>query len=327
MPHINYIKENRMFLTFSARNQLSANEIILWHALFEMMNQHSVGTLWPDAPVPISNASLLALTCFGQGASAVETLRRARGKLVQRGLLQYTPGKKRIYAPSYLLLYLSLDKEETPGGEHNPPAASAPVLSSGQATGLPLPSKPMLKDDTESFTHSVLDNSLRQTPPVSKRPVYKLHGRKSQGLPTFSSPQAKPREHKAVDKTVDKPVDVSLNLNPNNIEDRSTATTAGGHFSAPGQEVFDEGWKNSFKVRGAVSQRLLNSYPGPIDREDAWLKLCELMEDGISPREILDAYPTRPSLHLVLCKLKAERDTRERIASRKRKGLIMAGLL
>jgi len=102
---VNYVRECRAFQAAAGERQITANEVVLWHALFELFNRKAEGDRWPDGFLPFSNAQLLALTPFGSGDSGTEILRRAREKLVKRGLIRYRPGQRRSRMPEYSLVY------------------------------------------------------------------------------------------------------------------------------------------------------------------------------------------------------------------------------
>ena len=102
MPKVNFIREYSAFMEYSADNDLSVNEISLWCALFHCINARANGNIWPDAPVNISNRRLLLY--FPQ---SIDTLERTRKSLVDRGLIQYTAGKKGESQPSYQLVYFA----------------------------------------------------------------------------------------------------------------------------------------------------------------------------------------------------------------------------
>lgn len=105
MPIISYINECKAFCEYAAEERLSDNEVVLWHALFNLVNLRAVSNCWPEAFIPLTNAKLLSMTPWGSGNSAVEKLRRTRDRLIQRGLVAYEPGERRKRAPMYQLRY------------------------------------------------------------------------------------------------------------------------------------------------------------------------------------------------------------------------------
>ncbi len=105
MIRVNYVRECRAFQTAAGEKQITANEVALWHALFELFNRKAEGDRWPEGFIPFSNAQLLSMTPFGSGDSGVEILRRAREKLVKRGFIHYKPGLRKSRMPEYSLVY------------------------------------------------------------------------------------------------------------------------------------------------------------------------------------------------------------------------------
>ena len=118
MPKVNYIRECRAFTAAAAERGLGANEIALWHALFEAFNRKASGEDWPDGYLSISNARLLALTPFGAGDSGCDILRRARERLARQGFIRYRAGERRRLAPAYQMVWLHAEEagEGAPGG-------------------------------------------------------------------------------------------------------------------------------------------------------------------------------------------------------------------
>ena len=76
------------FQDYSAREALSANEAMLFLALFRVMNDRK----WPRGMQRITNNELLAHTTF-YGSKRDDTLREARKRLAERGLITFTPGQ------------------------------------------------------------------------------------------------------------------------------------------------------------------------------------------------------------------------------------------
>lgn len=105
MPIISYISECKAFCEYASEERLSDNEVVLWHALFNLFNQRAVSSNWPEGFLPLTNAKVLSMTPWGSGNAAVEKLRRTRDRLIQRGLIDYEPGERRKRAPLYALQY------------------------------------------------------------------------------------------------------------------------------------------------------------------------------------------------------------------------------
>lgn len=105
MPKVNYIRECRAFAAAAVERGLTANAFVLWHALLEAFNRKAVGEDWPDGFLSISNTRLLALTPFGAGDSACETLRRAREQLARQGFIRYRAGERRRLTPAYQMVW------------------------------------------------------------------------------------------------------------------------------------------------------------------------------------------------------------------------------
>lgn len=117
MPCVNYVKEHIAFIEYAADNNLRANEILVWEALFHVMNQRANGNYWPDGFIRVKNDRLLTYAPIG-----FDSLARARNSLAQRGLISYKPGKKNSEVPMYELHYLT--------AESNPQLHDEPVDNS-----------------------------------------------------------------------------------------------------------------------------------------------------------------------------------------------------
>lgn len=104
---VNYVKECMAFIAYASDNKVSANEFVLWHALFNAINQRATSNDWPNEFIPVSNSRLLSLTTFGAGKTGEETLRKTRDKLIQRGLIRYIAGEKNKKNPSYIIVFFS----------------------------------------------------------------------------------------------------------------------------------------------------------------------------------------------------------------------------
>lgn len=104
MPCVNYVKEHIAFIEYAADNNLRPNEILVWEALFHVMNQRANGNYWPDGFIRVKNDRLLTYAPIG-----FDSLARARNALAQRGLISYKPGKKNSEVPMYELHYLTVE--------------------------------------------------------------------------------------------------------------------------------------------------------------------------------------------------------------------------
>lgn len=326
MPQVNYVRETRAFLHYAVQNQLSANEMALWHAIFEKMNQHAVGSLWPDGFVPMSNSSLLALTPFGTGKSGEQTLMRTRQKLVKTGLIMYQPGRRHSRVPCYRVMYFEARAEKEPERvtwQNKPPVAA------GSRDTLAEQLYDLREDEAgrtraqesglqEGFAYSGVDELLARGAFRAPGCEGKNEGKESLSNQGETGPLPERAEGKDEGKDEGKPVDVyvNLNLNPNGTKVPASATAGGGAARQAPQDLtlpgFDGAWRTSARARGAVAQRLLDAYTGARDRPDAWEQFCHLLQTGVSPQQILAMYPQKPSLHGVICRLLSERDLRDR---------------
>lgn len=102
MPFVNYVKEHTAFIEYAADNGLKGNEILVWEALFHIMNQRANGGYWPDGFIRVKNDRLLTYTPIG-----FDSLARARNALAQRGLISYKPGKRNTDVPMYEMHFLT----------------------------------------------------------------------------------------------------------------------------------------------------------------------------------------------------------------------------
>lgn len=105
MVIVSYVRECKAFCEYASEERLSDNEVVLWHALFNLFNLRAASNDWPEGFLPMSNAKVLSLTPWGSGDSAVEKLRRTRDKLLARGLIAYEAGERRRKAPLYAMKY------------------------------------------------------------------------------------------------------------------------------------------------------------------------------------------------------------------------------
>ena len=138
MAKVNYIKECRAFTMLAAEERLSANEVVLWHALFELFNRRAENENWPDGFIQIGNAKLLALTTFGAGDSGCEILRKTREKLQARGLIKYRKGRRSALTPEYCLCYFFAEKSEAADTAETPEPIRPKSTNPGRWTGKPL---------------------------------------------------------------------------------------------------------------------------------------------------------------------------------------------
>lgn len=104
MCYVNYVRESMAFMEYASDERISGSERLLWQALFHIMNQRAKGSDWPEGFISIPNARILFYASFGE-----DTLVAARNKLKQRGLIDFTPGKKNKQAPQYKMNYFSAE--------------------------------------------------------------------------------------------------------------------------------------------------------------------------------------------------------------------------
>ena len=104
MCYVNFVRESTAFMRHACDQGLTANERLLWYALFHTMNARAKGSDWPEGLVPIPNKQLLSLVPFGE-----DSLIAARNKLKQRGLIDYQPGKKNAAPPMYKMVYFAAE--------------------------------------------------------------------------------------------------------------------------------------------------------------------------------------------------------------------------
>jgi len=100
---INFVRALLSFQDYSAREALSANEAMLFLALFRVMNDRK----WPRGMQRITNNELLAHTTF-YGSKRDDTLRETRKRLAERGLITFTPGDRRAKQPEYAINWEAL---------------------------------------------------------------------------------------------------------------------------------------------------------------------------------------------------------------------------
>lgn len=109
MAQVNFIEEMKAFHRFANANMVTANERLLWQALFFILNDLASGKEWPDDMVSISNKQLLGHLPYGE-----DSLIRARKNLAKRRLIQYKPGKKNTLCPHFKLMYFAATEESYP---------------------------------------------------------------------------------------------------------------------------------------------------------------------------------------------------------------------
>jgi hypothetical protein len=278
MAKVNYIRECRAFTMIAAEERFTANEVVLWHALFELFNRKAEGDEWPEGFVQISNAKLLPMTTFGVGDSGCETLRKARERMQARGLIKYRKGKRGALTPEYCLCYFYTE------------------------TAQEIDSADRVKTSMSVRPQGTIQ--VRRTGILLGKPLGRSLGR------PLGKPLGKP-SGKPLGKPLDIPlnVNVNTNVNPNPCQTQfltgSTNPRAIDDQRHAGISEYDQGWKTSARARGAVAQRLLDKYCGLLDTNDAWGDLCEVMADGLDPGTIERVIPTRPCFSKLIARLRA----------------------
>lgn len=108
---INFIRAMLAFQDLAAREELTANEVVLWMAIFRCHND----AYWPEGALAISNNQLLARTTFC-GSKRDDTLRETRRRLAERGLITFTPGEAYKARPTYAICWeaLGIAPEDSP---------------------------------------------------------------------------------------------------------------------------------------------------------------------------------------------------------------------
>ena len=110
MSKVNFVSEFNLFMRYARDNGLSLRERMLWIALFYVANDRAVYNEqtseydWPDDFIQVSNGELNLYCCLDK--RAIETL---RNQLMQRGLIEFVPGKKNKRNPAYKIHYLSVN--------------------------------------------------------------------------------------------------------------------------------------------------------------------------------------------------------------------------
>ena len=100
---MNFVKAMLAIQDYAAREALSCNELITLLAVFRVYNDR----YWPEGAVTITNNELLSHTTF-HGSKRDETLRAARARLVERGVLECVAGDRRKAQPQYRIIWSAL---------------------------------------------------------------------------------------------------------------------------------------------------------------------------------------------------------------------------
>jgi hypothetical protein len=293
MAKINYIRECRAFMALAAEERFTANEFVLWHALFELFNRNADGDDWPDGFVEISNAKLLPMTTFGCSDSGCETLRKTREKLQTRGLIQYRKGRRNALTPAYCMCYFFAEKSEPADRAETPVIIRPKGTNPGRRTGKPL-GKPLGK-------------------PIGK-PLGKPWG-KTLDIPLNVNlnvnPNVKPGQKKLKSSGTNPRAGIATSRQPDDERSIPAVQRAGMGYDCAERDsqtsaaAYNDAWKTSAKARGAVAQRLLDQYDGQLDTKDAWGDMCEVMADGLDPGTIERVMPTRPCFSKLIARLRA----------------------
>jgi hypothetical protein len=253
MPIISYINECKAFCQYANEERLSDNEVVLWHALFNLFNLRAISNCWPEGFIPLTNAKVLSMTPWGSGNSAVEKLRRTRDKLIQRGLIAYEAGERRKRAPMYQMKYFCpVDKSVDNSVDNIVFTPQNMVNREGNREG-----------KREGNGEDIKYKDLDYNPDLKKTHInhQQQEGRARDG-------PAKWRD----------------NIKPMAGGYRKANGTVG-----PCR--FDDGWKNSDKARGAIAGRLIKAFKGEKDVSFFWEQLRDLMEEGMPPEVIEDELP------------------------------------
>lgn len=114
---MNFVREFLAIQDYIVENELSANEAMLLLAVFRVLNDR----FWPEGMVAIGNNQLLAKTTF-TGSKRDDTLREARKRLAERGILRFVPGQPHVSLPCYCIAWDVLHPEDAPevSPEHAP---------------------------------------------------------------------------------------------------------------------------------------------------------------------------------------------------------------
>ena len=170
MAIVNYVRESKAFIAYASDNKITANEFVLWYALFSIFNQQATSNIWPDRFIPVSNSRLLSFTMFGAGKNGEEKLRKTRNRLIQRGLIAYKAGERNKRNPMYRMIYFSPLQEadfthEKAGNMHG--------NTQGNMTGntQDIINKPIRKPVTHTSDKKIYFNSAWRTDARSRRAV------------------------------------------------------------------------------------------------------------------------------------------------------------
>ena len=345
MAKVNYIKECRAFTMLAAEERLSANEVVLWHALFELFNRRAENENWPDGFIQIGNAKLLALTTFGAGDSGCEILRKTREKLQARGLIKYRKGRRSALTPEYCLCYFFAEKSEAADTAETPepirPKSTNPGKRTGKPLGKPL-GRPLGKPLGKALGNPLgkpLDIPLNvnlngnPNPNVVQKKLKTSGGTNARAGQRRTHPVGESANRQTDDakeggsehpqcgiKRTDSPMNKETIKECNDDDCDHCELRGRNHPAKQGvgmdsdcaeqnghaiAAAYNGAWKTSAKARGAVAQRLLDQYDGLLDTKDAWGDLCEVMADGLSPEAIEAAMPARPAFSRLIARLRA----------------------
>jgi len=109
MPYINFIHEFSAFMRYARSHKLPSSDRNLWISLFSIINDRTQGCNWPDNPIPIANIE--ALHYSGMSGPTMEA---ARGRLVDRHLIEYEKGYKNKKNPRIKLVYFTAQNGSYP---------------------------------------------------------------------------------------------------------------------------------------------------------------------------------------------------------------------
>ena len=100
MPIINLLREQNRFMEYAVDKGLKPNDIALWYALMHIINRYADGNKWPDEFISIPNARVLMYSRM-----TFDTMAKSRGRLKQKGLIDYRCGNRNKEAPVYRMIY------------------------------------------------------------------------------------------------------------------------------------------------------------------------------------------------------------------------------
>ena len=127
---INFVRAFLAIQDYAAGNGLSANETVLLLGLFRALNDRR----FPAGMVGLSNNQLLVHTTFN-GSHRDETLREARRRLEQRGVIRFAPPRERGGMPMYAILWDALGVETSSAaltGDTFPASAGKALETDGE---------------------------------------------------------------------------------------------------------------------------------------------------------------------------------------------------